>query len=365
MASVMLKQTKTKILLSLNAAAVLIAGVLIAGAIWLPKETTLRVVSERSDVVEGEDSEVQMIDSVSEYLEAVRNGEISPTSGSIGGYSGGSASGGSAGGSSGGSGGSSASAGSDDVPNTSGSYSYVLGTVAQATEKASAGNVPSGELWNETSMTIYQSADKDICIDSSLSGLGDMYWQTSNPGGIAGFYATAREKLGYSTSRCRYPKIVGTGTTTITAGTYDGLRRDELTVTVIAVPTEQWKREVLSLVNQERAKNGLGALAWGSACTAAAQTRAVEIISSYSHTRPDGSSWSTACAIPSYGGTTGENLAAGNTTTSPASVVATWMASETHRANILNGTFTNLAVGFVFDPSTPYRTYWSQIFSTF
>ncbi|MBR3414783.1 CAP domain-containing protein [Candidatus Saccharibacteria bacterium] len=356
MASVMLKQTKTKILLSINAAAILVAGVLIAGAIWLPKETTLRVVSERSDVIEGEDSEVQMIDSVTEYLEAVKNGSVSPTSGSIGGYGGGD---------SGAVGGGSSGAGSDDVPNTSGSYSYILGTVAQATERASSGNVPSGELWNETSMTIYQSADKDICIDSSLSGLGDMYWQTSNAGVIAGFYATAREKLGYTTDRCRFPKIVGTGTTTITAGTYDGLRRDEITVTVIPVPTEQWKSEVLTLVNQERARNGLGALSWGSACEGPAQIRAGEIMSKYSHTRPDGSSWSTACAIPSYGGTTGENLAAGNTTTSPASVVATWMASDTHRQNILNGTFTHLAVGFVFDPSSPYRTYWSQIFSTF
>lgn len=353
MASVMLKQTKTKILLSINAAAILIAGILIAGAIWLPKETTLRVVSERSDDIEGGDDEVQMIDSVTDYLEAVKNGAISSTSGSVGGL-GGNPSGGGSGG-----------AGSDDVPNTSGSYSYILGTVAQATERASSGNVPSGELWNETSTTLYQSADKDICVDSSLSGLGDMYWQTSNTGVIAGFYATAREKLGYSTSRCRYPKIVGTGTTTITAGTYDGLRRDELTITVIAVPTEQWKHEVLALVNQERARNGLGALSWGSSCEGAAQTRAQEIITSYSHTRPDGSSWSTACAIPSYGGTTGENLAAGNTTASPASVVATWMASDTHRANILNGTFTHLAVGFVFNPSTPYRTYWSQIFSTF
>lgn len=356
MSSVMLKQTRSKILLSLNAAAILIAGVLIAGAIWLPKETTLRVVSERSDILDGEDADVQMIDSVTEYLEAVKNGSINPAYGSIGSI-----------GSSGGgySGGSPQNAGSDDVPNTNGSYSYVLGTVAQATERASSGNVPSGQLWNETSTTIYQSADKDICIDSSLSGLGDMYWQTSNTGVIAGFYASAREKLGYSTERCRFPKIVGTGTTTITAGTYDGLRRDEITVTVVAVPTEQWKREVLNLVNQERAKQGLSALSWGSSCEVAAQVRATEIISKYSHTRPDGSSWSTACAIPSYGGTTGENLAAGNTTASPASVVATWMASDTHRANILNGTFTNLAVGFVFDPSTPYRTYWSQIFSTF
>ena len=264
MTAAMLQQSKTKILLSLNALAVLLAGVLIAGAIWVPKEATIRVVSERSDVVEDEGGEAAMIDSVTDYLEAVKNGEVSASTGSavIGGGSSSTSS-------------SSGSAGSDDVPNTSGSYSYVLGTVAQATERASSGNVPAGELWNETTMTLYQSADKDICVDSSLSGLGDMYWQTDNQAVIGGFYAAAREKLGYTTERCRYPKITGVGTATVTAGTYDGLRRDSITVTVVTVPTEQWKREVLALVNQERAKNGLSGLAWGSACEAAAQTRAV------------------------------------------------------------------------------------------
>lgn len=312
----MLKQTRIKILLSVNAAVILIAGVLIANAIWTRKETSVHVISEQNDVLDSEDSEARMINSSNDL----------------------------------------------DVDE---SYSYALGVVARNAEKKSSGNIPLGELWNETYTAIYQSADKDICVDSSLSGLGDMYWQTSNTEVISGFYASAREKLGYSTERCRFPKIVGTGTTTITAGTYDGLRRDKITVTVIAIPTERWKHEVLTLVNQERTKRGLSPLSWGSSCEEAAQIRATEIISKYSHTRPDGSSWNTACPIPSYGGSTGENLAAGNTTTSPASVVATWMASDTHRANILNEDFTNLAIGFVFDPNTTYRTYWSQIFSTF
>ena len=85
----------------------------------------------------------------------------------------------------------------------------------------------------------------------------------------------------------------------------------------------------------------------------------------YAHTRPDGSSWSTVCPAPDSGGISGENLAIGNAAVSPATVVALWMGSESHRANILNPDYTKLAVGFVFDPNSTYRTYWSQFFSTY
>ena len=225
--------------------------------------------------------------------------------------------------------------------------------------------VRAGELWAEDAITIYQTADFDICVGGGLTGLGEMYWQTSDTSVIAGFYNTARTWLGYSAETCRYPAIVGTGTVEITAGTYDGSRYDTLTVTVIAPPVEQWEQDVLSLVNQERAKAGLAAVSWGATCEGAADTRARELIASYSHTRPDGSAWSTACPIPASGGASGENLAAGNAAVSPETVVATWMNSAEHRANILNPEFTKLAVGFVFDPSAPYQTYWAQYFSTY
>lgn len=339
MAAAMLRQTRTQILLSLNAVAILVAGIVVAGAIWIPKETTFRVVSERTDVSDENVEEVSLLDSVLDSLDFSGGGNANQ------------------GGASSGSG--SASSGGSTLSGST--YREVV----QNAEPATSGNVPAGELWNETSMTIYQSADQDICVDSSLSDLGDMYWQTSNAGVISKFYAQARTRLGYSAERCRYPMIVGTGTTTITAGTYDGTRRDTLTVTVIAIPTEQWKREVLNLVNQERAKAGLGSLTWGSTCESAAQTRAREIMTKYDHSRPDGSSWQTACPIPSTGGTAGENLAAGNTAVSPRTVVATWMASPTHKANILNGKFTKMSVGFVYDASSQYKTYWSQFFSTY
>ena len=225
--------------------------------------------------------------------------------------------------------------------------------------------VPSGKLWNEKAITIYATPDTDICVGGGLSNLGEMYWQTSDPDVIAGFYDSARTWLGYSNDTCRYPVISGTGTTTITAGTYDGLRKDSITVTVVEPPAEQWEHEVLTLVNKVRIKNDLSQLSWGDTCEYAADIRANEAMRLYAHTRPDGSSWYTVCPAPDAGGVSGENLAIGNAAVSPATVVALWMGSESHRANILNPSYTKLSVGFVFDLDSTYKTYWSQFFSTY
>lgn len=331
----LMRQTKMMILLSLNAVVVLIVGVMIVSAISLNGGLEFKVVAERSDVISGGLEELGLVAPGIEELEAPSIVDPSGSGTSIVNPGGSSVSG--------------------DTTVSGGSSS---GGVAD-------GQVGSGELWSQDAITIYQTADFDICVSSSLSGLGEMYWQTSNPAVIKGFSSSARTWLGYSSEACRYPVIVGTGTTVITAGTYDGRRHDKITVTVIAPPIEQWKRDVLTLVNQERAKNGLAALSWGSTCEAAANLRAKEIMTSYSHTRPDGSSWSTACPIPSTGGKSGENLNAGNAAVSPQTVVASWMASPDHRKNILDPDFKYLSVGFVFDPNSAHKTYWSQYFTTY
>lgn len=331
----LLRQTKMAILLSLNAVAILIVGVMIFSAINLNGGIDFKVVQERNDVISGELEEAELLAPVLDELEApvvVVSGGNSTTISNSG--------------------------GSSDSYVATGSSTASSGGISNAP-------VPKGQLWNEDAITIYQTADFDICVGGGLTGLGDMYWQTSNPDVIAGFYATARTWMGYNSETCKYPAIVGTGTTTITAGTYDGLRHDKLTVTVIAPPVEQWKRDVLNLVNNERTKNGLSALSWSTTCEGAANTRAKEIMSVYSHTRPDGSSWSTACPIPETGGKSGENLNAGNAAVSPETTVASWMASPEHRANILNPDFKHVAVGFVFDPNSQYKTYWSQYFTTY
>lgn len=56
----------------------------------------------------------------------------------------------------------------------------------------------------------------------------------------------------------------------------------------------------------------------------------------------------------------GENIAAGQKT--PNEVVTEWMDSPGHCRNILNSLFTELGVSFVFDPKSPYKTYWVQAF---
>lgn len=317
-AAASLKQTKMTILLSVNAAAILLAGVLIAGAIWLNGGLDFRVVAERTDEVEGEISKDELIGA-----ESNNDNELTPEQ-----------------------------------------KAYVTSIYAAS---SSSEPVPEGELWAGDSIYVYETANIDICVGGDLKNLGDMYWQTSNTDVISGFYSSARTWLGYTEDTCRYPIINKPGKTTITAGTYDGTRRDTIDVIVLEVPEEKWKYEVLSLVNQERVRNGLDRLTWGDYCADAAEIRSEEIVKVYSHTRPDGTSWDTACVEPNGASTytEGENLVVGNSAVSPETAVAAWMNSEKHRENILNPNFTKLAVGFYFDPNTKYKTHWSQYFSNF
>lgn len=116
-----------------------------------------------------------------------------------------------------------------------------------------------------------------------------------------------------------------------------------------------YAKQVVRLVNQERAKVGLPALTLDTTASKAAQVRAKEIRTSFSHTRPNGSSCFTALkeAGVSYR-TAGENIAAGQQT--PEEVVAAWMNSEGHRKNILSSRYTAIGVGYL------KGGYWTQFF---
>ena len=57
---------RTTILLSINAAAILIVGVLITSAIWLNGGVTFRAVDERSDIVADSASTMELLESVSD-----------------------------------------------------------------------------------------------------------------------------------------------------------------------------------------------------------------------------------------------------------------------------------------------------------
>lgn len=120
-----------------------------------------------------------------------------------------------------------------------------------------------------------------------------------------------------------------------------------------------YARQVAGLVNKEREANGLSYVKYSDKLSQAATKRAEEIVSTFSHTRPDGSSCFTV--IDEYGigyYTVGENIAAGQT--SPASVMNSWMNSTGHRANILNSDFNFIGVGVAKEGG---MYYWVQLFA--
>jgi uncharacterized protein YkwD len=56
----------------------------------------------------------------------------------------------------------------------------------------------------------------------------------------------------------------------------------------------------------------------------------------------------------------GENIAAGQPT--PAEVVESWMGSDGHCQNVMGAVFSELGVGYYFDPTALYGHYWTQNF---
>ena len=119
-----------------------------------------------------------------------------------------------------------------------------------------------------------------------------------------------------------------------------------------------YEAQVLRLINNERVKYGLSPLAQDNGATEVAHLRAKEIVQSFSHTRPNGSSCFTAASElgVSYR-SAGENIAYGYPT--PEAVVNGWMNSEGHRKNILSSSFEKIGIGCY---ESGRVLYWSQFF---
>ena len=121
---------------------------------------------------------------------------------------------------------------------------------------------------------------------------------------------------------------------------------------------DDYAEQVLKLVNKERKANGLDPVVLDEGLCAVADLRAKEIGTYFSHTRPNGKDCFSAVdeAGIDYSRVS-ENIAKGQKSTKQ--VVESWMNSEMHRANILDGKVTALGVGY--DPDTDC---WVQVFAT-
>lgn len=119
-----------------------------------------------------------------------------------------------------------------------------------------------------------------------------------------------------------------------------------------------FEQEVIRLVNEIRAENGLSALVYNWELGRVARFKSQDMKDNryFSHTSPVyGSPFE---MIRNFGisfKSAGENIAKGYAT--PQAVVTGWMNSSGHKANILNKNYTQIGVGYVSDGN-----YWTQMF---
>ena len=121
-----------------------------------------------------------------------------------------------------------------------------------------------------------------------------------------------------------------------------------------------YAEDLLSEVNRNRSEYGLEPLVLAADLCYSADIRAREIVTVFSHTRPDGTPCYTA--IQSSYSMAAENIAGGLPTA--AQTVEQWMNSPGHRANILNPELRELGVGYCYEEASEYKHYWVQLFRT-
>ena len=126
-----------------------------------------------------------------------------------------------------------------------------------------------------------------------------------------------------------------------------------------------FEAQVFNLINAERAKKGIAPLTRNTKLDAAALRHSKDMACNnfVDHTGSDGSSPWERMEQAGYNWTNAaENIAAGYST--PASVVAGWMNSSGHKANILNPNLEDIGIGYAYKNGTKYGHYWTTNFGT-
>lgn len=123
-------------------------------------------------------------------------------------------------------------------------------------------------------------------------------------------------------------------------------------------------RQVVERTNAERAAHGLPPLKLEEHLQQAASWLARDMAAHNTFDHTDSKGRSIDPRLPDFGYRhyhyIGENIAAGQNT--PAGVVAGWMQSPGHRANILSPHFREIGVGHAVNRATTYKSYWVQDF---
>ena len=122
-----------------------------------------------------------------------------------------------------------------------------------------------------------------------------------------------------------------------------------LTIPQVDSAVLAFESEVIRLVNEQRTQNGLKPLTANWELSRVARYKSQDMVDNryFSHTSPTyGTPFQMMKAFGLRFRTAGENIAYGQRT--PQAVVNAWMNSSGHRANILNASYTQIGVGYVY-----------------
>ncbi len=130
-----------------------------------------------------------------------------------------------------------------------------------------------------------------------------------------------------------------------------------------------FESQVLELINNARAAQGLSTLQSQGQLTEAARAHSTDMACGdfFGHNGSDGSTWFERIAAQGYSYSYAtENIYVGNPAFggTPAGAFKWWMDSEVHRNNILDPQVTQIGVGYVFLSSSSYGGYYTLVFAT-
>lgn len=212
-----------------------------------------------------------------------------------------------------------------------------------------------------------QTRQLSVLVGGTVAQPGQLTWTTSSAGVV-------------TVTQTGLVRAVGVGSATVRAtlaATPTAYVNFQVTVTAAgAAPApggsiSATEQRVLDLTNQARATArtcgttsypAAAPLTWNASLAAAARGHAADMAAKdyFSHTSQDGRTFDVRITNAGYTGyrAIGENIAAGQPT--PEEVVAGWIKSPGHCANLMNASFKELGVGVGNGGS--YGIYWDQDF---
>ncbi len=127
------------------------------------------------------------------------------------------------------------------------------------------------------------------------------------------------------------------------------------------ISTEQKKTSLLEQINTLRKENNLPEFQTMPELSGVSDLRAEETVQEFSHSRPDGSSYTTAleeAGIPFVN--SNELLAAGRSEAEE--VLKQWLNQESSEKLLLSSAYSHIGIGCYADASAPYQYYWTLVF---